>query len=147
MREVKSACVVMGWLRLVACENQSMSTRRRPPAGLGESGRAFWRSVVAVYELSPAEALSLARACKTVDLLDEVDAAVADYGIVASGSRGQPVPNRLLMVRCELERSLDMLLRALALPMPDETAGHRRSPSATAAAQARWRGHRHGAMA
>jgi hypothetical protein len=124
-----------------------MSTRRRPPAGLGESGKTFWRSVVAVYELSPPEALSLARACKTVDLLDQVDAALADYSVVTSGSRGQPVPNRLLMVRCELERSLDMLIRSLALPMPDETTGRRRSPSAAAAAQERWRGQRSGSLA
>jgi hypothetical protein len=48
----------------------------------------FWRSVAAVYELSPPEALSLARACKTVDLLEQVDAALADYGVVTSGSRG-----------------------------------------------------------
>ena len=87
--------------------------------------------------LSPAELLSLARAAKTVDLLDQVDAAIADYGVVTSGSRGQPVPNRLLMARCELDRSLDVMLRSLALPMPDESAGRRRSPSATAAAQAR----------
>ena len=155
MREAFCACEVTGWLLrvgvvmlsgcLVTCENLVMGTIRAP-SGLGKSGRDFWRSVVAVYVLAPAEVLSLARACKTVDLLDEVDAAIADYGVVASGSRGQPVPNRLLMARCELERSLDMLIRSLALPMPDEAAGRRRSPSAAAAAQARWRDHR-GAMA
>jgi hypothetical protein len=90
----------MRLLRLRPARIGRMSTRRRPPAGLGESGKMFWRSVAAVYELSPPEALSLARACKTVDLLEQVDAALADYGVVTSGSRGQPVPNRLLMVRC-----------------------------------------------
>jgi hypothetical protein len=51
------------------------------------------------------------------------------------------------MVRCELERSLDMLIRSLALPMPGETEGRRRSPAAVANAQARWRGQRNGQMA
>ena len=119
-----------------------MSIRPRPPAGLEAAGKAFWRSVLAAYELNPVEAVMLGQACKTVDLLEQVDAALADYGVVSSRSRGQPVPNRLLMVRCELERNLDMLARSLALPMPDESAGRRRSPAATAAAQARWRGER-----
>ena len=84
-----------------------MSTRPRPPAGLDAAGKAFWRSVLAAYDLSQVEAVMLDQACKTVDLLEQVDAALADYGVVSSGSRGQPVPNRLLMVRCELERNLD----------------------------------------
>ena len=119
-----------------------MGTRRRSPPGLGAAGRAFWRSITDVYTLSPAEEMSLIRACKSVDLLEEIDAGLADYGVVTSGSRGQPVPNRLLMVRCELERGLDMWVRAMALPMPDEVTGRRRSPAAAAAAQARWQGQR-----
>src|SRR5262245_22213770 len=119
-----------------------MGTNPRPLAGLKKSGRSFWRSVTAVYDLSPVETLMLDRACRSVDLLDEIDAAIADYGVVSMGSRGQVVPNRLIGSRCEVERNLDMLVRALALPMPDETAGRRRTPTAAAAAQARWRGER-----
>jgi hypothetical protein len=119
-----------------------MGTSPRAPDGLKASGRSFWRRVTGVYDLSPVETMMLGRACRSVDLLDEIDAALADYGVVSMGSRGQVVPNRLIMARCEVERNLDMLVRALALPMPDETTGRRRTPTAAAAAQARWRGER-----
>ena len=92
-----------------------------------------------VYELSPAELAMLRRACVTVDALAAVDAEIAEQGLSVKGSRGQVIPNRMLKLRCEMERVLDVQLRALALPMPDEVAGHRRSPAAVASAQARWR--------
>lgn len=114
----------------------------RAPQGLDKAGRAFWRSVMAVYELSPAALMSLSRACVTVDALSAVDAEIAAQGLSVRGSRGQVIPNRMIKLRCEMERVLDVQLRGLGLPMPGETVGRRRSPSAHAAAQARWRAQR-----
>lgn len=96
------------------------------------------------YELSPAELAVLGRCCRTVDLLDRIDVALMDSDLTVEGSTGQPKAHPLLAVLADQERVLDALLRALALPMPDEDAGRRRSPAATAAAQARWRAQRHG---
>jgi hypothetical protein len=100
-----------------------------------------------VYDLAPAEQVLLARACRTVDLLGEIDAQLADYGVVVSGSTGQVRANPLLASKALQEATLDTLIRAMCLPMPDETEGRRRSPAATAAAQQRWRDRDHGALA
>jgi hypothetical protein len=118
--------------------------RPRAPEGLDQAGRAFWASVTKVYELSPAELLSLRRACVTVDALTAMDAEISSQGLSVRGSRGQVIPNRLLKLRCEYERVLDVQLRSMALPMPAEDEGRRRAPAAQAAAMARWRDRRYG---
>jgi phage terminase small subunit len=112
--------------------------RPQAPGGLDQAGRALWRSVTAVYELSPAELVSLGRACVTVDTLAAADREITEQGLSVKGSRGQVIPNRMIKLRCEIERVLDVQLRSLNLPMPGETEGHRRSPAAAAAAYTRW---------
>jgi hypothetical protein len=109
------------------------------PAGLGASGIAFWRAVVRVYELSPAEVLMLEQCCRQADLIDRLDAALAAGDVIVEGSMGQPRLHPGVAAVAEARRTLDGLQRALSLPMPDEELGRRRSPQQTAAAQARWR--------
>ena len=53
-------------------------SRSRPPKSLGQAGRAFWRRVLATYELSPAEEIILARCCRTIDVLDRLDVTPLD---------------------------------------------------------------------
>jgi hypothetical protein len=118
--------------------------RPRAPEGLDQAGRAFWLSVTRVYELSPAELVLLRRACVTVDALAALDTEIAGQGLSVRGSRGQVIPNRMLKLRCEVERVLDVQVRSLNLPMPQESEGRRRSPAAREAAQARWRAQRSG---
>ena len=112
--------------------------RPRAPEGLEQAGKSFWLSVTRVYELSPAELVSLRRACVTVDVLAAMDAEIAGQGLSVRGSRGQVIPNRMLKLRCEVERVLDIQVRSLNLPMPGEAEGRRRSPAAAAAAYSRW---------
>jgi len=114
-------------------------TRPRAPGHLADDGRRFWRSVTSVYELSPAELTILGRAAVTVDTLAALDAEIAEQGLSVKGSRGQVIPNRSLKVRVELDRLLDVQIRALNLPMPGEDEGRRRSPAAAAAAYTRWK--------
>lgn len=114
-------------------------TRPRAPGHLAADGRRFWRSVTSVYELSPAELTILGRAAVTVDTLAAIDAEISEQGLSVKGSRGQVIPNRMIKVRCELERVLDVQIRSLNLPMPSEDEGRRRSPAAAAAAYTRWR--------
>lgn len=119
--------------------------RPRAPASLGKAGRAFWRSVLASYELSPGEAEVLRQACRVVDVLDRLDAAIADADdLMVEGSVGQMKAHPALASAAEQRRVLDVLLRGLALPMPEEAEGRRRSPAAREAAQARWRAQRSG---
>jgi hypothetical protein len=113
--------------------------RPRPPASLGEAGRRFWRSVVAAYELSPGEVELLRQVVRLVDVIDRLDVVLIDDELTVRGSTGQPRAHPLLAASAEQRRTLDALIQALGLPMPDEVEGRRRSPVAVAAAQARWR--------
>lgn len=114
---------------------------RRAPSGLGPAGKRLWRETVAAYELSSAEMATLGRACRTVDLLSRVDEDLS-ADITSETSMGHVRAHPLLRSYVELSQVLDAQLRSLALPMPDESEGRRRSPAAVAAAQARWRGQR-----
>ena len=67
------------------CQNWAMSTRTRPPADLGTPGKAFWRSVLAVYTLSPVELVMLGQACRVVDLLARADADLAAADLTVTG--------------------------------------------------------------
>jgi hypothetical protein len=115
-------------------------TKPRPPAGIGADARRFWREVVGAYELSPGELETLRQAVVVVDQLARADAVLRESpDLLVEGSMGQARPHPLLAASVELRRTLDGLIRSLSLPMPDEHIGRRRSPTAVAAAQARWR--------
>ena len=118
-----------------------MATKRGPvpPQGLGQAGRRFWRAIVSAYELSPGEAQLLVQACRTVDLLERIDAQLVAEDLTVAGSRGQERAHPLLGAAVEQRRVLEALLNALALPMPGEVEGKKRSPAALHAAQERWR--------
>ena len=111
----------------------------RPPGSLGADGLAFWRAVCSAYVLSPAELAVLARCCRTLDVLARLDAAlIGADDLMVEGSVGQLKAHPALAAAADQQRLLDQLMRSLALPMPTEDVGHRRSPTAVAAAQARW---------
>ena len=114
-------------------------SRPKPPLSLDEPGRALWRAVTGAYELAPHEAELLRQACRVADLIARLDAALMDSEVIVEGHAGQPRAHPLIQASADQRRVLDALFRSMALPMPDETAGRRRSPSAAAAAQARWR--------
>lgn len=90
----------------------------RYPVGLGKAGRSLWRGVTAGYELSAGQLATLTRACKTVDLLERVDADLT-ADLTAEGSMGQVRPHPLLRSYVELSATLDVQLRSLALPARD----------------------------
>jgi hypothetical protein len=111
----------------------------RAPDGLGSAGRRFWRAVTGAYELSPSETESLRQAARVVDLLERIDAQLVAEDLTVVGSMGQQKSHPLLASAVEQRRVLEGLLNAMGLPLPGEVEGKRRSPAATAAAQARWR--------
>jgi hypothetical protein len=111
----------------------------RAPHGLGQAGRRFWRAITGAYELSPSETESLRQAVRVVDLLERIDAQLVAEDLTVVGSVGQQKSHPLLAASEAQRRVLEQLLNAMALPPPHEIEGRRRSPAATAAAQARWR--------
>jgi phage terminase small subunit len=52
----------------------------RAPAGLGSSGKAFWKKIVADYELEQHHLALLKQACKCLDDMDAAEAALKDQG-------------------------------------------------------------------
>jgi hypothetical protein len=112
------------------------------PEGLNRSGTALWRGVMRNYELSPSEVVTLEQCCRQADLIARLDTELAGSPVVVEGSMGQPKTHPLVAAVAEARRTLDILQRSLALPMPDEDAGTRRAPQQVAAAQARWRAQR-----
>ncbi|CAM3108588.1 hypothetical protein BST27_18575 [Mycobacterium intermedium] len=115
-----------------------MSIGPRPPAGLQIRGKALWRDVVSTYVLDPAELALLVELCCTVDEIDRLTCALSAQEMVVTGSTGQPKANPLLAELREHRKVSERLAAALALPIPGESAGRRRSRQAKSAAQTRW---------
>jgi phage terminase small subunit len=112
-------------------------TRPRMPAKLKASGKSLWREMTATYQFSPSELATLRQACFTVDLIDDINAELAKDGLTVIGSTGQLRANPLIAAISDNRRTLEILFRDLALPVPGESAGIRRSPGAKSAAVAR----------
>lgn len=114
---------------------------RRPaaPRGLEHHGRAFWRRIVGIYELSEAEQTLLEQACRLLDELETMRAAVDEVGYVVEGSKGQPRAHPLL---AEIHRGRLLLSKLLVqLELPDEDGQTAPTPAqrkARNAADARW---------
>ena len=114
-------------------------TAPKPPPGLKTRGRALWRDVQAAYRLNPSENVTLGALARTHDEIADLEAALADAPVIVSGSKGQPMPNRLFAEIRAHRASADKLQISLALPAPGEQTGRRRSGQAKAAAETRWR--------
>jgi hypothetical protein len=114
----------------------------RTPERLAAPGRRLWRSILSAYDLSPGELALLEQACRSVDLLARIDDQLAREDLTVPGSRGQQRCHPLAYLVIDQRKVLESLMNALALPMPNEVEGKRRSPQAAAAAQARWRDRR-----
>ncbi len=88
----------------------------RPPTGTGAAGRRLWVSVVSDYEMDEHELAVLTEATRTVDLLDELDAAIRSEGAIVDspqGRRANPAATEARQQRIVLAR----LLAALRMPV------------------------------
>ncbi|MEV7264193.1 hypothetical protein AB0N38_11640 [Micromonospora aurantiaca] len=111
-----------------------------PPADLRPGGLALWAEVTEDFTLGPDEVGALREACRTVDELDDLRAALHGQPMTVSGSQGQPVAHPLLAEVRRHRETLAKLLDALALPAGDEDAGMTPAQKrAQRAAQQRWR--------
>jgi hypothetical protein len=111
----------------------------RPPAGLKSRGRGLWKQVLTSYKLDAGEMQLLGELCRAVDLIDTLDAEIAEGGLLITGSRGQVArSNPLLLDLREVQKLVSRLVNELALPVAGETVGVRRNPQQRQAAKQRW---------
>jgi hypothetical protein len=109
------------------------------PQSLDAAGTRLWREVTRYYDLAPHELELLRQACRVVDVLARIDVTLMDSELVVEGHAGQPRAHPMLAASAVQREVLDALFRSMGLPMPNEAEGRRRSKSAVALAQARWR--------
>ena len=86
-----------------------------PPKGLQTRGQALWRSTFGEFELAEHEQTLLLEACRTVDLLDLLQAQIDEDGVVLAwcdGWRNHPALAEARQQRLVLAR----LLAALRVP-------------------------------
>jgi hypothetical protein len=99
-----------------------MTRARRPdaPEGLRAGGEAFWTAIVDQFELHPHELVLLREAARTIDLLDALQAAIDQDGVLqpwGEGVRQHPAVPAVRDHRVALAR----LLASLGIPAdPDD---------------------------
>lgn len=112
---------------------------KRPPVGLGTRARGLWKGVLTVYDLTPAEMEVLTAACRLLDEIHHLEAAMEDKQLIVAGSAGQP---RVHPALAELRAHRLALGRLLAqLDLPDEDSRSLPSPASLRgrkAARTRW---------
>lgn len=83
------------------------------PDGLGPRGGEFWGALVGEFEFTAAERAVLTEVCRTLDLIDSLQAQVAADGVAVEGSRGQVRTHPALMElrghRAEFRHLIDRL--------------------------------------
>ena len=110
----------------------------RPPATLGEAGRALWRAVVDGYELDAGELHLLELACQARDDAAKARESVSRDGVVVVGRYGVRQHPAVLIAR-QAEASAGRLLGQLGLINrgDDGAARHSGTPGPKPARRAR----------
>ena len=101
----------------------------QPPRHLSREARAFWRSLVADFELEPHHLAILERACEALDRMRQAQVAIAEDGAYVDGRFGKKAHPALAVERDSRTAHL-RALRELGLDL--ETPANPRPPT-------RWR--------
>lgn len=94
-------------------------TKPKAPAGIRAPGRRLWDAVMADYDLDEHESALLVEAVRTVDLLDELDAAVRKDGALVSSPQGLKAHPAAVEAR-QQRIALARLLAALRMPAGED---------------------------
>lgn len=97
----------------------------RTPAGLKAAGRRLWASVTDVYDLEEHEAALLLEACRTKDLLNDLDATIRREGLLVQTEQGPKVHPAVIESR-QQKTSFNQLIASLRLPSDEGTRPQRR---------------------
>jgi hypothetical protein len=107
------------------------------PKGLDPRGRRLWKQVTSAYKLRLDELILLESACKTLDLIVHLEAAMAGQPLTTKGSMGQEREHPLLSEARMQRVYLNRTLAQLSLPdLVDGVLGPRNQHRD--AAQSRW---------
>ena len=110
----------------------------RPPANLGPAGRGLWRQLTAEYVFAPAETPVLAAACRQLDTVADLDAAVAAEGVLTTGSRQQTVVHPAVQEARLGRVAVARLLSSLSIPDEQDRPRTAASLRGQKAAESRW---------
>jgi hypothetical protein len=99
------------------------------PEGLGERSGALWAGTVEGKTLEAGELVLLESACRLVDQIDMMQAALDEQGPVVKGSRGQAVASPLIREIRADRLAVTRILRQLLAAAPVEEEGRRLTPS------------------
>lgn len=129
------ACSARFWGVLSVAEG---SGERVEPSGLGDRASAFWRVIVAEFDLSDAEVELLTEAAWMLTEIDSLRAALERDGVTVAGSAGQrrvhPAVGEIRQHRLALAR----LVKVLDLPLEEVESESWESKNARQAANTRW---------
>jgi hypothetical protein len=117
----------------------------RAPTGLAPGGRRLWRDVVAAYTLREDERIALSAACRTLDELGRLEAALRSAPTVIPGSKGQDRPNPLFAEVRAHRLTLRQLLIGVGMVDSEVSGFEGAARSAAGRKLARERWSRHGA--
>lgn len=114
------------------------------PEGLGDRGAKFWRELHAPaedgsrLEFDQKEALLLLEACRVLDQIADLAAAVEIEGITVRGSMGQTVVHPAVPELRQQQMAFRSLMSSVRLPEDDGAAERFHHERAKAGAEARW---------
>lgn len=108
------------------------------PSSLGEAGAAFWSELHDALEFDAKEEALVLEACRTLDRIEALHAAIDDAGLLSTGSTGQVVVHPAVAELRQQQTGLARLLSGVVFPDGEEAADRFRQARAHAGADARW---------
>ena len=100
-----------------------MATKPKPPTGLNIGGQRLWDRVLGDYELAEHEQAVLLQACRTVDILDRLQAVIDDGQIIVESPQGLKTNPAVVEFRQQAV-TLAKCMASLRIPADDgEDAG------------------------
>lgn len=102
---------------------------KRAPVGLKKGGKALWKDVYEEFELGLHEEAVLLQACRTVDLLDELQRVMDEGRVVVASPQGLKAHPAAVEFR-QQAATLAKLIASLRIPLDEEQEagrGQRRS--------------------
>ena len=118
-----------------------MTSKPKPPTGLGPAGRKLWNDLAGAFDLEDHELPMLAAAARQADDISALEKAIARDGVTVEGSAGQPRLNGAVSEVRQGRLALAKILGSVAWPTEDGAALTTTQRKARDAARARWARH------
>lgn len=87
---------------------------------LGGRGAAFWQHATDAFELDQHEQELLVQACRLLDRADQLQAEIADHGLMVTSARGDRRPNPAVAEERQVSLAIGRLLAQLEIPSADD---------------------------